>query len=331
MEIRYPILIFIFIALFIIIFFISNKKKETKKNNIKIANTNIIKRTEYYKKILTRYRIILYLLYSVLFLGILSSSLLTSRIVEKSVISDKKYNRDIMLCLDVSQSTDELNAELVDKYTELVDELKGERIGISIFNATSYLLVPLTQDYDYIKESLTKMDKSLKCIKNYFSCESIVDDYSFLIDGTQTDLTRGSSLIGDGLASCIFSFPKLDEKRTRSIVLVTDNEVYGTELINVVDAAKIAKKKNITIYTISPLKTYKKNFGSLEEATKLTGGKSYLQTDGVNKIVDEINKKEKSLLEGQKQEVEYDHPEIPFIMLTFSFVVILFIDKELII
>lgn len=331
MEIRYPILIFIFIALFIIIFFISNKKKETKKNNIKIANTNIIKRTEYYKKILTRYRIILYLLYSVLFLGILSSSLLTSRIVEKSVISDKKYNRDIMLCLDVSQSTDELNAELVDKYTELVDELKGERIGISIFNATSYLLVPLTQDYDYIKESLTKMDKSLKCIKNYFSCESIVDDYSFLIDGTQTDLTRGSSLIGDGLASCIFSFPKLDEKRTRSIVLVTDNEVYGTELINVVDAAKIAKKKNITIYTISPLKTYKKNFGSLEEATKLTGGKSYLQTDGVNKIVDEINKKEKSLLEGQKQEVEYDHPEIPFIMLTFSFVLILFIDKELII
>ena len=331
MEIRYPILIFIFIALFIIIFFISNKKKETKKNNIKIANTNIIKRTEYYKKILTRYRIILYLLYSVLFLGILSSSLLTSRIVEKSVISDKKYNRDIMLCLDVSQSTDELNAELVDKYTELVDELKGERIGISIFNATSYLLVPLTQDYDYIKESLTKMDKSLKCIKNYFSCESIVDDYSFLIDGTQTDLTRGSSLIGDGLASCIFSFPKLDEKRTRSIVLVTDNEVYGTELINVVDAPKIAKKKNITIYTISPLKTYKKNFGSLEEATKLTGGKSYLQTDGVNKIVDEINKKEKSLLEGQKQEVEYDHPEIPFIMLTFSFVVILFIDKELII
>ena len=331
MEIRYPILIFIFIALFIIIFFISNKKKETKKNNIKIANTNIIKRTEYYKKILTRYRIILYLLYSVLFLGILSSSLLTSRIVEKSVISDKKYNRDIMLCLDVSQSTDELNAELVDKYTELVDELKGERIGISIFNATSYVLVPLTQDYDYIKESLTKMDKSLKCIKNYFSCESIVDDYSFLIDGTQTDLTRGSSLIGDGLASCIFSFPKLDEKRTRSIVLVTDNEVYGTELINVVDAAKIAKKKNITIYTISPLKTYKKNFGSLEEATKLTGGKSYLQTDGVNKIGDEINKKEKSLLEGQKQEVEYDHPEIPFIMLTFSFVVILFIDKELII
>ena len=190
MEIRYPILIFIFIALFIIIFFISNKKKETKKNNIKIANTNIIKRTEYYKKILTRYRIILYLLYSVLFLGILSSSLLTSRIVEKSVISDKKYNRDIMLCLDVSQSTDELNAELVDKYTELVDELKGERIGISIFNATSYLLVPLTQDYDYIKESLTKMDKSLKCIKNYFSCESIVDDYSFLIDGTQSDLVR---------------------------------------------------------------------------------------------------------------------------------------------
>ena len=329
MEIKYPILIFIFIGLFIVIFFISKRKKETKKNTIKIANTNIIKRTEYYKSILARYRIILYLLYGVLFLGIISTSFLSSRIVKRSVIKEEKHNRDIMLCLDVSQSTDELNAELVDKYLELVDELKGERIGISIFNATSYLLVPLTEDYDYVKESLTKMEKSLKCLSNVFGCTSL-EDYSFLIDGTQSDLSRGSSLIGDGLASCIFSFPKLDEKRTRSIVLVTDNEVYGTELINVVDASKIAKKKDITIYTISPIKTFKKNANSLEEATKITGGTSYLQTDGVNKIVDEINKKETSLLEGKKQEVEYDHPEVPFVLLMLSTTVILFIDKELI-
>ncbi|MBR4262890.1 MAG: VWA domain-containing protein [Bacilli bacterium] len=328
MEIRYPAFIFIFIVLFIIVFFISRLKKEKKKNNIKIANTNIVKRTAYYKNILFRYRVLLYLIYGVLFLGIISSSVLSSRIVNRSIIKEEKYNRDIMLCLDVSSSTDQLNIEFIDEYIKLIDGLKGERIGISIFNSTSYLLAPLTEDYDYLKEVLTKMNKSLTC-RNDLTCMFTTHDM-YVTDGTLTDRSRGSSLIGDGLASCIFAFPKLDEKRTRSIILVTDNDVLGKELIDVTEASKLAKKKDITLYTIAPTFAFKKDISILQEAAKTTGGKSYIQTDDVSVIVNEINKKETSLLEGKKQEVEYDQPEVPFILLMISFVVLLFIDKELI-
>lgn len=326
MAIKYPILILIFIVLYIIVFFIKGKRKE-KKNNIKIANTSIVKRTGYYKNILARYRLLLYLLYGVLFLGLIGTSFLSSRVYKKTIISDEIYNRDIMLCLDVSASTNKLNQQLVEKYQELVDELKGERVGISVFNCTSYLLVPLTEDYEYIEYALDRMEKGFDC-GNSILCYN--DDYRYVINGTIMDTSRGSSLIGDGLASCVYAFPNLEEKRARSIILVTDNEVYGKELISVVDAAKIAKKKNITIYTISPKSSLKKNISLLQEVSKITGGKSYSETDDINAIVNEINKKEKTLLEGKKQEVEYDHPTIPFVVLMLSFAVILFIDKELI-
>ena len=86
MEIRYPILILVFVVLFVLVFFIKIKKK--KKNNIKVANTNIVKRTAYYKNLLMKYRIILYLLYGVLFIGVVSTSFLSARIFNRSVISN---------------------------------------------------------------------------------------------------------------------------------------------------------------------------------------------------------------------------------------------------
>lgn len=59
-----------------------------------------------------------------------------------------------MLCLDVSGSMAEVDMEILDTFLELTDDFKGERIGLTIFNASPVQVFPLTDDYEFVKEHL---------------------------------------------------------------------------------------------------------------------------------------------------------------------------------
>ncbi len=335
MEIKNPFIIFISIIVFVLIFLLTIKKKETNKNKNKIANTNIIKNTDAFKNILKKYRFFLYFLYMLVFICILVSSILTSRVIKEQTRSDEVYNRDIMLCMDVSGSVLDLNAELVDTYKEVVKELKGERFGISIFNTSSYLLVPLTDDYDYINNVLDLIGKSIDIGNNYSQYDGMDSGQKlylleYITYGTLVgNEERGSSLAGDGLASCVFDFPNLSEKRSRVIVYSTDNEVYGKEYIDVEGAAKLSKEKNITIYTVAPSTITSKDEQLLKNATELTGGSFYVheKRPTIKSIVEEIEGKEKSVLKGPEKTIVTDYPTVPFIITLLSFVVLIIIDK----
>ena len=330
MEMKYPIIIVISIILFIVCFFINFKKLKLKNNKKKIANTSIVKKTEKYKKIIRKYKVGIYIVYVLVFISLLFSSILTSRINETKTIEKKIYNRDIILCMDVSGSVLDLNAELVDSYRDIVKNLNGERFGISIFNTSSYLLVPLTDDYDYIDETLSTLKKAFKVGTGNYTGSDYFDLIRYIVNGTTVgNETRGSSLIGDGLASCVFDFPNLEEDRSRIIVFSTDNEVQGTEYVNVLEAGDISKDKNITVYTIAP-KTSESRFTSdLETVSNKTGGKFYKEGSGetVTSIVNGIESKEKTLLEGSKRTVTTDYPETIFILTFLSIGLLIVIDK----
>ena len=79
--------------------------------------------------------------------------------------------------MDISSSVDELNVELCAKLKEVVRRLDGERFGITIFNAKSVLLVPLTNDYEYVLGTLDKLEKSFEV-----SFISEIDDYFYSDD-----------------------------------------------------------------------------------------------------------------------------------------------------
>ena len=337
MEIKYPIIIVFSIIVFVIAFFVSKRFRlsEKAKNKNKIANTSIVKRTRQFQDILKKYRIILYLLYVLILFCVIGSSILSSRIVEEKVTRDKQYNRDIMLCMDVSGSVLDLNKELVNTYKDIVKNLNGERFGISIFNTNSVLLVPLTTDYDYVLESLDLIGKSIDILDDYTN-NSGTDIYDtlyllqYISEGTTEDYeSRGSSLAGDGLAACVFDFPHLEEERSRIIIYSTDNEVVGTEFINVTDAAALSKNKGIKVYAIGPENTYGKDGEDLKKAAISTGGKLYLHNSGptVKSIVNEIEQTEKSELEGPAKATIIDHPTVPFIITLVAFFVLIIIDK----
>ena len=66
---------------------------------------------------------------------------------------------------------------------------------------------------------------------------------------------RGSSLIGEGLASCLFNFPYLeDSDRTRVIIMVTDNAQAEKEppAIELAEAANMCKNNDVAVFGIFP-------------------------------------------------------------------------------
>lgn len=332
MEIRYPIIIILILVIIICFFKFSRKNTIKFKDGSKIANTKYLKKNIYYQQIINKYKKLKNFLIILFIIAIFSSTLLISRIAKIETINKNQFNRDIFLCMDVSTSVNDLNYEIVETLKNTVKNLNGERFGISIFNTSSIVLIPLTDDYNYVIETLDKMGKSIKL--NESNSYSSTDYYLkyYLFSGTTNGYeTRGSSLIGDGLASCIYSFPDLKNERTKIIILSTDNDLSGTPIVTLNQAAKLSKENNIKLYTISPDNITSENKEELKNATKIADGKFYEQESlSVTNIVNDIETTSKSLLKSQSKLEKYDIPQIPFIILVISIGTIIIISKKVI-
>ncbi|MFW0775047.1 vWA domain-containing protein [Paenarthrobacter nitroguajacolicus] len=174
-----------------------------------------------------------------------------ARPIQRATEQPEIRNRDIVLCLDVSGSMTSTDAAIAAVFEDLAREFDGERIGMVIFDSSSVQLFPLTDDYQYAAEQLTQAKEALDSGAGSF------------FDGTWNG--EGSSLIGDGLASCIQSFPDTDagntderdtgrgdEKRSRSVVLATDNFLSGEPIFSLDEAAALATGKDIKVYALNP-------------------------------------------------------------------------------
>ena len=74
-------------------------------------------------------------------------------------VNPERKMRDVMLCLDVSGSMLGYDADLLESYQELVDRFDGERIGLTVFNATAVSAFPLTDDYDMVQNFLSEAEE----------------------------------------------------------------------------------------------------------------------------------------------------------------------------
>ena len=333
MELRYPILVIIGLIVVILIFILIKSKKKTYKQGNKIANTHFIKNTTYYQKKIKQYKTLLLLSKLLCLFVIFISFYLLSRPYTIDKIDKKQYSRDIILCMDISSSVDNLNYELVDNLKQTVKSLKGERFGISIFNTTSVILVPLTDDYEYVISVLDQIKKSIDTRYSYdFMSENYLYNSDYIISGTIEGWEEsGSSLIGDGLATCIFNFSKQEEQRTKIIIFSTDNDLQGTPLLTLDQAAEISKRKNIIVYGIGTIDMIEENKNEFKNAVLKTGGSFYLpNTQSVKKIVDNIESTSKSLIKVDSKKFKIDDPFVPFILLCTASICLIIINRRVI-
>lgn len=233
--------------------------------------------------------------------AMIAAGVVAARPTQTQTIEPETRNRDIMLCLDVSGSMTDIDAEVLDVFVDMLPSLEGERIGLTIFNSTPVQVFPLTDDYDFIAEHLRSMRES-------FEYGDVVPEHWV---GTLNG--AGSSLIGDGLAACAMGFDNPEQERSRSLILATDNEVSGQETITLPAATSYARSLGVLVFVLDPI--FDPNIADsaeLTEVARASGGVSYglRESTTVAEIVADIQRQEASVFRGEPEIVVVDSPGV---------------------
>jgi hypothetical protein len=303
-----PVVILALVGAVVVRYFIRKKRKtDMGKNFVKIAGSAIFTKLPSFHSAVKTYKIILAVAMALLIIMLSSGTILVARLASVAVVQPENYNRDIMLCLDVSGSMWDTDAEIAGTFAKLTEKFKGERIGLAIWDSSTVTIFPLNDDYDFIKKELTKVEA-------YFNDEKIDVDWSYM---SGVNEGQGSSLIGDGLASCVGNFDNENAERSRSIILATDNYTSGNELIALPEAAQIAKDKNIRVYGLNPADYSSRTFADEEadqykQAVLLTEGTYYAYDNSaaVQGIVEQVNRQDATRFKGAPQLIKRDQPLI---------------------
>ena len=336
MELKYSVIMYLGFVIAAIVFILAfvYKRKPKEKDSIKIANTNLILEDKLIKKQMLKYYILRVMLVLSVVLMIILTAVILARPYYIKKIKEQKYNRDIILCMDISSSVDDLNLKLVSELQDTVRSLSGERIGIVIFNTTPVVLSPLTDNYEYTIEQLENIKTAIKSQNSKLSFSHSSDWLywnEYLYGGTLIgNELRGSSLIGDGLLGGLFAFPDMESDRTKIIILSTDNDPYGEGFVTLMEAAEYCKRNDVTVYGIGTRSMYTKDMDEMEKAVKLTGGKFFLEekSSEFHEIVEDIEETSESLAEGKTIIKLIESPEKYFKALVIVF--ILFVVLSLI-
>jgi len=189
--------------------------------------------------------------------AVAGTALMGSRLVGVGDDAQEFRTREVVLCLDVSGSMSRLDADVIDTYLELVSRLEDERIGFVMFDAYAVTVFPLTRDKEYVGEQLLAAKKTI--------------DQPGDVPGT-TALNVGSSLIGDGLATCVQHFDQPETVRSRTVVLATDNELAGDAIYSTRQAAELARDAGIMVFGVVPKSSNPRPTDELREAVEPTAG-----------------------------------------------------------
>lgn len=285
-----------------------------------VANASRLARlTSYQRKVALLHKMLLVVLVLTLAGGSLAL-VLAGRYSAMRVEQPEVRNRDIVLCLDASSSMARVDREVVDVFGQLVDKFKGQRISVVLFDSSAMTYFPLINDYGYAKERLAELQR-------YFDGHTLAGESGKvgLIADAVTE-REGGSLIGDGVMSCAMRFDnQQDTKRARSIILATDNQPSGTQIVSLPQAAAYALDRNIRLYSINPSDDEAAGFAKnlearqLHDATLKTGGDYHMITNPnlVSDVVDKITAQDETRFKGSPIVHINDQPEV-FLAVSFG-------------
>ena len=178
-----------------------------------------------------------------------------------------KTVRSFLIAADISFSMDiedwEVNGERMSRWdatkllmADFIKERKSDQIGLIFFGTNAYLQAPLTTDLEIVQ---------------------------WMLEETEVGMAGQMTGIGNaiGMAMRVFEQDTLEEK---ILFLLTDGVDSGSE-ITPIDAAGLAKKDSITIYTLG-IGTPTGNSAELDERTlkqiaTITGGRYFQAIDQV--------------------------------------------------
>jgi len=229
-----------------------------------------------------------------LVVALIGAALLASRAVAVGDDSREMRTRDVVLCLDVSGSMTEVDADVIDTYLALVENLREERIGFVVFDAYAVTVFPLTSDREYVVQELRRAKAALG---------------HGPVAGTEA-VQSGSSLIGDGLTTCVDQLGTGEGRPSRTVVLATDNEVAGDAVYTVPEAGATAERSGVMVFAVMPESEHPAQVDELRTVTQRTAGDVLVIDPGaatnVARISSAIKAQQRSALLRQPHQRSFD-------------------------
>lgn len=279
---------------------------------VPVAHVERLTELPRYRRVLRRYRALVAGFAVLLVVGFVSAAALTTRPATTHLERTDLATRDIVLCLDVSGSMVDYDAQVVDVFSELAKRFDGERLSLVVFNASAVTYFPLTTDLDYIESQFTRISTEFASPDGDYFAGTLFGD--------------GSSLVGDGLASCATRFPDdTDGARSRSIIFVTDNLVAGNEVYSLPEAGELARSRAVHVYGINPgdnaAKDYLSDLADQFKSVVLSTGGGYFALDdpsAIPSIVSRIEAEQASLTSGPTRVVYDDRTTLAIWLLVIA-------------
>ena len=278
-----------------------------------VANTGYLRGLPKYQALVRRTRASLAMAFVCFLIAVIATSVSAGAPVDRYVKHDKSASRDIVLCLDASGSMLPYDSKIGGAFRQIISHFEGERISLQLWDAYSMTMFPLTDDYDMATDVLQEMsdtiDTGLIRVGGRLSGTQELFDYlSPVMDENQ----EVSSLVGDGLSSCIMGFDHNDKQRSRTILLATDNEVYGDGVYDLSEAIEFAKKQGVTVTALYPGSDTNLGYQAqqLRDEVRKTGGDFYdaSSPSAVDSVVRQIEAEQKEELDSAGKMVETDRP-----------------------
>tara|TARA_B100000214_G_scaffold158256_1_gene113589 strand:- start:240 stop:1238 length:999 start_codon:yes stop_codon:yes gene_type:complete len=219
-EFRFPYILFLYIPFFLILFvdIVRSKKIKILSNTPENIKKVLFEKIDL-KKAKIKQNLIL------LSISILIFAASGPQIGIRLAPIDRK-GLDLVFCIDVSSSMrgTDIKPTRLDKskfeVSQMIQNLKGDRVAIIVFAGSSHLYLPLTTDYEAAHLFLDQIDTNM----------------------IPTQGTALSSAIETGLSA--FSE---DDSKYKVLILITDGEDHEGEAISL---ARQASKRGMIIHTI---------------------------------------------------------------------------------
>ena len=304
----------------------ASKNKDTQ-GVVFLSHTEAIRRLPEYAKARKIYHAFVAVMLAVFGIGVVACGWIASRPFSVSVQNNEVKNRDIMICVDVSGSMSGTMGEnfstVASDFSNLAKDLEGQRVGITIFSDSSAMILPLSNDYILLSDTLQEMSSSISNFSSALPYHKATDS-----EGTNSLTLGGNSLIGEGAISCVKNMrPEENRARSQSVILFTDNWADGE--ISLTQAANYARKYDITFYGIdysgSSVK-YSETSQEYKHAMLSTGGAYYTFADDkskIDKIAGKIMEQESSSNEATSKIIQTDTPELAIGLCIFAITVFL--------
>lgn len=278
-----------------------------------VANTGYLRGLPKYQALVRRTRASLAIAFVCFLIAVIATSVSAGAPVDRYVKHDKSASRDIVLCLDSSGSMLPYDSKIGGAFRQIISHFEGERISLQLWDAYSMTMFPLTDDYDMATDVLQEMSDTIDDGLIQFggrlsATQELIDYLTPVIDENE----EVSSIVGDGLASCVMGFDHNNTQRSRTILLATDNEVYGDGVYDLSEAIEFAKSQGVTVTALYPGSDISLNRDALElrDEVRKTGGDFYdaSSPSAVDSVVRQIEAEQKEELDSAGKMMETDRP-----------------------